>query len=339
MTLYLNADDIRAVADPEVTLKAAETACQAEAAGLTSVPPRMDAPSRRGFLRVMPAVLDGAMGLKVMTLVEGVGTRYLVLLYDVETGALLAVLDADEITRLRTAACTALAGRIMVDGAPTVLGLVGSGFEAGGHLRILAALWPLGEAVVYSPSPERRTAFAAGMSAELGITVRAVDTTAEAVAASDTVVLATKATEPVVDGTAFRPGSVVLSIGSTRPDLRELDLATLARTGSLVVDDAVQVAGESGDVIDGLGTGALTEDRLVPIATALTEPGSLVREPGRDLLAFKSVGTASHDLALAGAVLEAARAAGRGRDLGELSSLKPFAAARTVAATAERSPD
>jgi ornithine cyclodeaminase/alanine dehydrogenase-like protein (mu-crystallin family) len=69
MTLFLDGDDVRALATHEVTMAAAEAAVTAERAGRTVVPPRLDVDLQRGFLRVMPAAFDDVMGRKVMSLV------------------------------------------------------------------------------------------------------------------------------------------------------------------------------------------------------------------------------------------------------------------------------
>jgi alanine dehydrogenase len=330
MTLHLSASDIRELATDEVVVEAARSVLHAESAGRTELPPRIDTPSGSGFIRAMPAVLDDVMGLKVMTLAEGLGTRYLVLLYDVASGSLLATFDADELTRLRTAAYTLVAGELLGAAEHRQIGLVGSGFEATGHLRLMARRWPVEQVIVYSRSVERRTDFAARMAAELNIDVRPADTLREATGAP-LVVLATKSREPVVDGAHIARGAVVLSIGSTRPDLRELDRATLSRAGTLLVDDDRQVLSESGDVIDALSCGALPGERVVPAARAAADTTVVRRDGDRDLLVFKSVGTALQDLALARRLLDAAATRGAGRDLGELTTLKPFAAAPTVA--------
>jgi ornithine cyclodeaminase/alanine dehydrogenase-like protein (mu-crystallin family) len=204
------------------------------------------------------------------------------------------------------------------------LGLLGSGWEAAGHLRAFAHLWPLERAFVFSPNAERRAAFAARMSAELGIDVVPAATADEAVGAVPVSVLCTKAPVPVVDGAAFPPGAVVLSIGSTRPDLRELDDATMRRSAVLLVDDARQVVAESGDIAAGLESGALEHDHIVGMHEWADRPAT----DGRDLRTFKSVGTALQDLALAAELIDAAQAAGVGRDLGELTALKAAAAAQ-----------
>ncbi|HKN94227.1 MAG TPA: ornithine cyclodeaminase family protein [Thermoleophilaceae bacterium] len=326
MSLFLGSEDVRALASQDVLMDAARAAVQAERDGTVVMPPRLDVDLPTGFLRVMPASMGELMGVKVMTLVKGLGNRYLLLLYSQPTGDLLALLDADEITRLRTAATTALAGQMLAPGGTSRLGVLGSGFEAESHLRLLASVWPLTRVTVYSPTRERCEAFAARMSEELGVSVIAVERPEDAVCEAEVSVLATKATAPVVDGSVFPSGAVVLSIGSTRPDLRELDRNAFGRAGAVLVDDATQVRLESGDVIDALGCGALSGEEIVSMAQVDGELGRLARDGGgRDLLTFKSVGTAVQDLALAGSMLDAARAEGRGRELGELVSLKEFA--------------
>ena len=325
MTLFLDSADIQALASQELCERAAWAAVRAESTGASRLPPRIDVPTENGFLRVMPAVLGAVMGVKVMTLAEGIGNRYLVLLYDARTGELSGALDADELTRLRTAAFTATAAKLMVTGQPRTLAVIGSGFEAEGHLRALARLWPFETVTVFSPSSERREAFADRSAAELAIKVTAVDCAAAAVDGAEVVMLATKSRTPVIDGGDLRPEAVVLSVGSTRPNLRELDSGTMRRTGTLVVDEPGQVSTESGDIIAGLAAGDLTPDQLVPVA-AVSEQGDLLRRgDGRDLLTFKSVGTALQDLALAELLLGEARRQQRGRPLGELAALKPFA--------------
>lgn len=323
MTRFLGAADIVELATYDLVMAAAKDAAAADAKGRAVAPPRLDVDLPRGFLRVMPGALGDLMGVKVMTNVEGVGNRYLLLLYRQSDGELLAILDADEVTRLRTAGTTALAATMLQPVPQTELALVGSGFEATGHLRALARMWPLAGVTVYSPSDERRGAFAERMSRELSIEVVPVASCAEACAAADTILLATKATDPVLDGATLRPGAVVLSIGSTRPALRELDRATLSRTSTLLVDDVRSVIEESGDIIDALEHGAIAPERLVSMGAFVRE-GRLRPDAVRDLLTFKSVGTIVQDLALAGTLVETAD--GAGRELGELTRLKSFAA-------------
>jgi hypothetical protein len=76
--------------------------------------------------------------------------------------------------------------------------------------------------------------------------------------------------------------------------------------------------------MDGLACGALTDDRIVSMA-AMDADRRPSLDGGRNLLAFKSVGTAVHDLSLASVLIELAQKRGYGHELGELTRLKPFA--------------
>ena len=143
MTLHLDSGVIKQLCDEQVAFDAALLALDGQRAGRFHLPPRIDVNVPTGFFRAMPAALGDYMGAKLMTLARGVGNRYLLLVYRQDSGELLATLDASEITRLRTAATTALAARLLRPEGTTVLGLVGSGFEAEGHLRAFARLWPL----------------------------------------------------------------------------------------------------------------------------------------------------------------------------------------------------
>ncbi|WP_395109689.1 ornithine cyclodeaminase family protein [Actinomadura sp. SCN-SB] len=325
MTLHLDSQVIRRLCTPQLAFDAAHQALADQREGRYQLPPRLDVNVPTGFFRAMPAALGEYMGAKLMTLAKGVGNRYLLLLYRQDTGELVATLDAAEVTKLRTAATTAVAGDLLCPEGTSVLGLVGSGFEAEGHLRAFAALWSLEKVTVFSRSPERREAFAARLGADLGIEIEPVGDVAEVAAASPVTVLCTKDTSPVVDGGSFAPGAVVLSIGSTRPDLRELDEATFARAKAVMVDDPRQVLAESGDVAAAIAGEAITADFLVGMAE--WDAGGAVCDDSRDLYVFKSVGTALQDLALGAVLFAHAKEHGLGREIGDITELKSAAPA------------
>ena len=176
---------------------------------------------------------------------------------------------------------------------------------------------------MFSRSHLRREEFAARLGAELGIDVEPAAEAAEVTGSAPVTVLCTKAVTPVVDGRTFAPDAVVLSIGSTRPDLRELDNAAFARARAVLVDDVAAVLAESGDVASAVACGAIGREALVSMAG--WSGSEALDNPGRDLLVFKSVGTALQDLALAAALIGRATELGFGRDIGDITELKSAA--------------
>ncbi|MDF3311061.1 ornithine cyclodeaminase family protein [Rhodococcus sp. T2V] len=320
MTLHLDSAVIKQLCDEQIAYDAAQLALDGQRQGNFQLPTRMDVNVPTGFFRAMPAALDEYMGAKIMTLAKGVGNRYLLLVYLQKTGELLAMLDASEVTRLRTAATTALAGNLLRPEGTSVLGIIGTGFEAEGHLRAFAQLWPLTKVHVFSRSVEKRQEFADRLGKDLGLEVEPVDRVEDVTSVCPVTVLCTKATEPVVDGTSFAPDAVVLSIGSTRPDLRELDVATFARARTVLVDDLESVVAESGDVTSAITAGAVERESFVSMADWT---GNFGADGGdKDLSIFKSVGTALQDLALAAVLIKNATDRGLGREIGDITELK-----------------
>lgn len=320
MAVLFRDSDLDGLLSPQAAIDAVEEVFRLEAEGRTNAPPRLNTDAPHGWLRLMPAIVraeDGSstMGLKAMNLNQETGVRYVTLLYDAETGELEAILDAARLTRLRTAAVTALACRLIRPDEMTELGLLGSGNEARGHAAVFKAAWPeLDRVVVHSPNEERRERFAQDMAEELGIAVDPVDDPREAAACS-VVLLASKASTPVVDADSFRPGALLLSIGSTRPDLRELDELTFSRATSCVCDAPAQLEVESGDVMAALAEKYLAREEMLPLAD-LVSGRQKIQWPPNDLVIFKSVGTALQDLAVSEAARRACAGAGRGLDLG-----------------------
>ncbi|HET8679198.1 MAG TPA: ornithine cyclodeaminase family protein [bacterium] len=328
MPLLLGPHDVAACLDHRQVVQSLLEGFRAEADGHVQMPTRVTIPAPSGWLRVMVGVIDARgpaayMGCKIMNLIHGHGLRYMIILFNSASGELLGLLDAASITQVRTAATAALAARHVINGEVSAAGILGSGFEARGLLEAMAHLLSFAEAIVYSRRPENREAFAKEMSARLGVLVRAVDRPSEVFVQAPIVGLATRSATPVMDSEWVRDGATLLSIGSTRPDLRELDEAVLGRARRVVTDSVSQVKTESGDIRAALEAGALRENRIISIGDVIA--GKIARERPGDIVIIKTVGTALQDLVVAGRVYESARAKGLGKELGDWPQLKPFA--------------
>src|SRR5580704_12288707 len=132
--LLLTHDDIAGLLAPEEIIEALREALLEQSKGLVQVPPRttVDSSSGFGWLRTMPAILNGSqvMGFKAMHSTPGVGVGYLVDLYDLPTGELLAAMDADWLTAQRTAAIAAIGVDMLAARTIRTAGVLGSGEQA-----------------------------------------------------------------------------------------------------------------------------------------------------------------------------------------------------------------
>lgn len=315
MAILLNHEEVGGAVTMAEAVAAAEEGFRVQARGEFSLPPRLTAPAPKGWLRMMPAILSGmgVMGFKAMNLSPGVGVRYVVFLYRIRDGELLAIMDAEPLTTQRTGAVSAVATKWMARLNASTVGVIGSGAEARAQLYAMAAVRQIRSARVFSPNAEHRKRFAQEMSKTLGIDVSAVESPREAIRETDLVVLAVKATTPVFSGDWLEPGMHVNAIGSVRPEQREIDSATFRRSDLVVVDYRDETM-ECGDGLaakaDGVDGGRFHE------LSEVVDGKASGRTDSRAITLFKSVGTALQDLALAKKIYEASVSKGLGRNLG-----------------------
>lgn len=324
MAILLKNADVEGLLSMDEVIQAVERGSLEQSRGEVRLPRRITIDVGAGWLRVMPAALTGSgvMGFKEMHLTKGVGVRYLINLYDIPTGALLATMDADWITVVRTAATSALATRYLARPEVPRVGVLGSGEQARAHLAALSCVRPFSDVRVYSPRPERREAFCAWARREFQADARPVPDPQEAAAGADLIVAAFRASgTPVVRAAWLRPGVHVIGISSVRPDAREIEDAVWKVSDRIVVDDRAHIL-ESGDGRSAVASGSLRPDDAVELwqVVAGQVPG---RQRGEEITLFKSVGTALQDLAVARVVYERAGRRGAGSDLGEFPLPKP----------------
>jgi ornithine cyclodeaminase/alanine dehydrogenase-like protein (mu-crystallin family) len=116
MVLLLRHDDVCASVTMADAIAAMEDAFREEGEGGVILPPRTNMKAGKGWLRVGPVSLErsGWMGFKAMNLAPGHGVRYQVHLYRASSGELLAIMDAQHLTTLRTGATSAVEGSDVV---------------------------------------------------------------------------------------------------------------------------------------------------------------------------------------------------------------------------------
>jgi ornithine cyclodeaminase/alanine dehydrogenase len=319
MTIVLRHEDVAGLLTIDEVREAVLVGLREQAAGLVQVPPRttIDATSSRAWLRVMPAILNGSgvMGYKAMHSNPGIGVRYLVMLYDLSTGELIAQIDADWLTAQRTAATAAIAADILANSTIRQIGVLGSSDQARAMLAAVARIRKPDHVTVFSPTPANRQKFAEAMSKQLGIAMTAVDTARDAVTESDLVVSVFRAgTEPLVDAAWIKAGAHVNAGSSVRPEARELKDQVWSACAVVAVDDRAHVF-ESGDGRSAIATASIAPERTVEL-WELVGGVKAGRRDRKDVTLFKGVGTALQDLALATAIYRKAMERGLGQDIG-----------------------
>lgn len=244
----------------------------------------------------MSAMLGSAQiaATKMYTTING-QFRFYIALFSLADGALVALLEGDAITGMRTAATTALAARYLARPGSRRLGLFGSGVQARAHAEAFADRTGLREVMIHSHDAATAHALADSLERRFDLDARVVD--ADKAANADIVVLATRASEPVIRGEWLQPGALVVSIGATRPDQREIDDTSLLAASRIVVDWTQQTPFETGDLLR--PPRALIESRpIVDLSSVISADEYRVAD-ATDIVIYKAVGIALQDAAVA----------------------------------------
>ncbi|RMO82907.1 Ornithine cyclodeaminase [Pseudomonas syringae pv. philadelphi] len=259
---------------------------------------------------------SAVMGAKIFGRSSGRGVSYLVPLFDRVTSELLALIDGRHLTALRTAATSAVAVDLLAKPGALNLGVIGSGGEARAHVKAIANVRSIDSIAVYSPTPQKREQFAADLARELNVKCHAVSHAEQAVSNADLVVCAARSHDerPVLDGNWLMQGTLLVSIGSTIPEQRELDIRSIERCDLIVCDMLHEVADETGDFIEAKAQGLNFSSKLATlndlVLGRLSERVRTSRMP-----MYKSVGAAIQDLTVAELAWRRAVDAGLAREL------------------------
>ncbi|MEV6065665.1 ornithine cyclodeaminase family protein [Nocardia sp. NPDC052001] len=319
MTLILTRSDVlRLITLPEVfTAVQRAHADLARGEAVAPAPPAMRLPGSDAAFLVMAAASRPA-GLAVVKLLADMPSnadhalpvqRSAILAVSAADGSCEALIDGAAVTRVRTAAASAVATAALARPDSRVLGLVGAGALARAHVHALAAVLPFDRIVVWSRTEATARAFAAETGAEI------CTAAADVVHDADVLCTLTPAREPVVRGAWFRPGLHVNAVGAPpRADHREIDSEGMRRA-RVVVDSRLSALHESGDVLIPLREGVFGPEHID------TELGEVLigAKPGRterdQITLFNSLGIGLQDLAAARLLIDAARKHGIGADI------------------------
>jgi ornithine cyclodeaminase/alanine dehydrogenase-like protein (mu-crystallin family) len=293
--LILSEAEVRALLPMGECIEVMEDALSALARGEVTQPLRtkLMPEGANGLLGLMPAYRHPYFGLKEVCVVPGrhVGS---VLLHSAESGELLAMMNAEVITAVRTAAVSAVATRLLARKDSKVLAILGTGTQAKSHAEAIPLVRPIGEVRTWSRS---------------GGTARSAE---EAVQGADIVVTATSSREPVLRREWLKPGVHMNAVGSSVPVARELDGGTVA-AASLFVDRRESTVNESGDYLFAVREGAISGPDHIRGEIGDVLIGKVAgRRSDEEVTLFKSLGLAIEDLAAAAHLFEKAGRLGTG---------------------------
>jgi alanine dehydrogenase len=323
---YLSCADVEALAmtDAEI-VDAVEEALAAQGRGETVIEPRVHLVPEKGYpghFNVLRGYVRplGLAGVKV------VGDFYrnyelglpselaLLSLLDPKTGAPVAVIDASDLTDMRTGAVTAIGAKHLARRNSKILGHIGARGTSYWNVRLLDSIFHFDEIRVHSRRPESRKAFGTELEADLKKPIQVTADWESCVRGADIVVEASRLEkpEPLLKTGWIKKGACVIPYGT----MSAVELSLTDIMDKIVMDDWGQAkAGPFGALRAHVDTGRLSEKTLY------AELGQIVAglKPGRsrddETNLFWHRGLSLSDIALGAAMLEKARRMGIGQKL------------------------
>ncbi len=271
-------------------------------------------PGERGMMGNMPGYLGEpeCFGVKLVSLIphnkppQFSSHLGLVLLFEVEHGQPVALLDAAEITAIRTAAASGLATRLLARPEASALAILGAGEQARSHLESMLAVRKLTRIRVWARDRAKAAAFAQAEGARHRVSIEVAATPREAVNDAEIICTVTKAREPILNGEWIAPGAHLNVVGSSVAAAAEIDTATVVRS-RFFVDYRSSTITEGGEYLRALRSGAISPEHIRAEIGEVANGSKPGRTAPEEVTLYKSLGIAPQDLASAHFVLQRAR--------------------------------
>jgi ornithine cyclodeaminase len=227
----------------------------------------------------------------------GLSHQGAVLLFDPETGAPAAVIDAGTLTAIRTASASAAATDALARPDATRLAVLGTGEQARRHVEAIRLVRPIESVTIWGRDPAKAAALAEAIRGATAATAAA------AVAEADIICTVTGASEPILFGRDVPDGAHLNLVGSSRAGPAEVDNELVARV-RLIADHREGVLAQGAEFLRAKAAGLVGDAHVVGEIGAVFAGALPGRQHSAQLTAYKSLGSIVQDLAAAAFLLD-----------------------------------
>lgn len=302
--IVIDGETIRRELSYEICIELMCEAMGALSRGETHQLPRMimDLGDDRSF-GVMPGAMPahGGFGAKLVSVfsdgrAHGLPSHQgVMVLFDSGTGAPVCVLNAGELTAIRTACASAAATRALARDDACHLAVLGCGEQALSHSLAIAKVRPLDRITLWGRSIARAEALAAEIALRTGIPTEVAQTVALGVRDADIICTVTAAAEPILERRWVAPGTHVNLVGSSRAGPAEIDSA-LVLASRYFADHRASVVQQGAEFIHAKAAGLIDDSHLLGEIGAVFNGTLAGRQASSDITLYKSLGNVVQDI-------------------------------------------
>jgi ornithine cyclodeaminase/alanine dehydrogenase-like protein (mu-crystallin family) len=263
--------------------------------------------NRNYFVAKLNANFPGNNARFGLPTVQGV-----IVVFDAESGAPLAILDSIDITLKRTAAASAVAAKHLARRESSVATICGCGQQGRAQLRAVGLVLPLTKIYAFDIHEGAAINFRNELSPELKIDIELVRDLPSAIQKSDVCITCTTANKSFVCKEDVSPGTFIAAVGADNEDKQEIDSSLIA--SAKVVADSLQQSCAIGDVHHAIAHGLMRKEDVYAELCEIVAGQKVGRVADDEIIVFDSTGIAIEDAVAATAVYERALPDGIGTD-------------------------
>ncbi len=322
--IVLSNSDVAELMSMQQAIKVVGRAMLEVSAGKTTLPLRSIMPvGGDNFMGMMPGSMDNppCFGVKLVSLfpdnpASGHSSHQgAMVLFEAEHGSAIAMMNADLLTAVRTAAASGVATRELARPNSTRLTIVGYGEQARHHLDAMMVVRPISDVIITGRNSDRIQSFInSAQSRYKHLRFTGTASVKEAVQNADIICTVTTSSEPVLLGNWVNRGCHLNIVGASIPSKREIN-ADLVEKSSVFVDYRVSALAQAGEIIGAIDEGRISAEHIK------AEIGEVLagKTPGRgddnEITLYRSLGIAAQDIVVAFGIAASARKLGKGANV------------------------
>jgi len=310
--IVVGAEELRRLLPMRDAIETVHAAMIGVARGKANMPLRsvmeIDGTNRLG---VMPGALrdPDVYGVKLISLFPGNPAKGLsshigsMVIFDNDTGAVAAMLDADALTAIRTAAASAAATQALARKDATILAIIGTGEQAESHIEAMLCVRDVTSVRVAGRTQDRAQAFVDRVGPRFpGLSFTAAQDARDAAEGADIICTVTSSAEVVLQGNWVGPGTHVNAVGASIPSMQEIDQDLLLKS-ELFVDYRPSALAQARDIMEAIASGQMNESHIRADIGQLYAGDVAGRSGAEAITLYRSLGVAAQDLSCAQKVL------------------------------------
>ena len=230
--------------------------------------------------------------------------------FDPADGQLVALVEASEVTRIRTGCASAAATDALAGKDARILGVLGYGDQAQSHVEAMAAIRPLEQVRIWGRNADRAKSFIAKM-AHTGLDFVQCDSPSEAASTADIICTTTSSAVPVLQASDVKAGTHINAVGSSYAGPYEIapDLVSQSR---FIADYLPGVLAQGAEFLVAKAQGLVDDDHVVGEIGQVFSGQIKGRTSDDQITLYKSLGHVVQDLACAAYLVERATVTGQG---------------------------